>query len=285
MIPRVGGVLVMAPFRCVLLGLALVSLLGIGAECLLAQETRAVEIRGRVLDARSLEPVPGALIYVLDSYGNPMARRITGDFGEFAVEVRRLAGVRLQAGRMGYATVETPFLDFGGHHYFMVEILLDVEAVLLAPLEVVARGFRLERSPLFEGFDHRSQLGFGSFFTRAEIESLRPLRVTDLLQRIPGVFLSGSGAGHRRIVTMSRTPVGRGGGACPVQIFLDGMLVTRAGAGDISVDELVTPEALEGMEVYRGLSTVPAEFLNSNAHCGVVALWTRRGGPGGGTSP
>jgi len=268
-----------------IVGFLLVTTSFLGSESILGQEPRSVEIRGRILDARTSEPVPGATVMVLDSYGEPMARRVTGDLGEFTVQVRRLAGIWLQAYRIGYATVETPFLDFGGHHYFVIEIHMDVEAVLLAPLEVVARGTRLDRSPLFEGFDHRRHLGFGSFFTRAEIEALRPLRVTDLLQRLPGVSLSGSGAGHRRIVTMNRTPVGRGGGACPVQIFLDGMLITRAAAGDVSVDELVTPEALEGMEVYRGLSTVPAEFLNSNAHCGVVALWTRRGGPGGGTSP
>lgn len=264
----------------VIAGLLLVTTSFPGPEPLLGQEARGVEVRGRVLDARTSEPVPGATVTVLDSYGEPMARRVTGDLGEFVVEVRRRAGIRLRANRIGYAPVDTPFLDFGSHHYFLIEIHMDVEAVLLAPLEVVARGTRLDRSPLFDGFDHRRQLGFGSFFTRAEIEGLRPLRVTDLLQRIPGVSLSGSGAGYRRIVTMNRTPVGRGGGACPVQIFMDGMLITRAMAGEVSVDELVTPEGLEGMEVYRGLSTVPAEFLNSNSHCGVVALWTRRGGPG-----
>ena len=253
----------------------------LASASLLGQSTGTVEIRGRVLDARTSEPVPGATVLVLDSYGDPLARRVTGDLGDFEAEVRRRAGVRLQAGRIGYRTVQTPFLDFGGHHYFVVDVRLDVEAVLLAPLEVVARASRLERSHLFEGLDHRRQLGFGSFFTRADIETIRPQRVTDLLQRIPGVHLSGSGAGHRRIVTMTRTPVGRGGGVCPVQIFMDGMLVTRAGAGDVSVDELVTPEVLEGIEVYKGLASVPAEFRNSNSHCGVVALWTRRGGPGG----
>lgn len=38
------------------------------------------------------------------------------------------------------------------------------------------------------------------------------------------------------------------------------------------------PGLVEGIEIYRGLSTVPAQFLNSDAKCGVVAIWTRRGG-------
>lgn len=77
---------------------------------------------------------------------------------------------------------------------------------------------------------------------------------------------------------MARSPVGTGGGPCPVQIFLDGRLITRGAVMEVPVDDLVTPEAVEGIEVYRGLSTVPPEFLTPNSRCGVVAIWTRRGG-------
>jgi hypothetical protein len=77
-------------------------------------------------------------------------------------------------------------------------------------------------------------------------------------------------------------PSGAAQGACPVQIFVDGFLATRQGMAPIqdfvSIDQLVSPQSLEGMEVYRGLSSIPPEFLTANARCGVIALWTRRGG-------
>ena len=73
---------------------------------------------------------------------------------------------------------------------------------------------------------------------------------------------------------------------CATQIFVDGFLVNRRmvqpngtqGPEDIRIDDVVSPASVEGIEVYRGLSTVPAEFLNPDAACGVIAIWTKRGG-------
>jgi outer membrane receptor for ferrienterochelin and colicin len=71
------------------------------------------------------------------------------------------------------------------------------------------------------------------------------------------------------------------------QIFVDGFLVNRRMVGvngnrpsDFRIDDVVSPASVEGIEVYRGLSTVPPEFLNPDAVCGVIAIWTRRGGGG-----
>jgi hypothetical protein len=238
-----------------------------------------IEIQGRVIDDLTGQPVSGAAVVILDTYGDRLARRVTNADGEFSAQVRHRAGVRIRAGRLGYQDVTTPVLPFDGRYYFMVEIRLSVDAVLLAPMEVVAHGERMLRSPTFSEFDRRVATGFGAYFTRAEIEEIRPVLVTDLLQRIPGIRLEGSGRAGRRTVHMARGGgVGQGGGDCPVQIFVDGRLMSRAGSGTIAIDDLVSPGVVEGIEVYRGLSTVPPEFLTPNAQCGVVAIWTRRGG-------
>ena len=69
----------------------------------------------------------------------------------------------------------------------------------------------------------------------------------------------------------------RRAGECPVQIFLDGMLATRNNdGGGVLVDDLVSPLDVEVIEVFRGLSSIPPEFLTPQARCGVVAIWTRR---------
>lgn len=240
-----------------------------------AQEPGEVEIRGTVVDVRTGDPIAGATVLVTDSWGDRMARLVTGEEGEFTADVRHRAAARLEVGATSYETVVTPLVPFRGDDLIVVEVTLDPETVALAPVEVVATAKRLERSPLFEGFDHRRERGLGSFVTREEIEEREPPQVSDLLRELAGIRVSGGGAGHRQMITMERSQ----GRPCPVQIYLDGVLMTREPQVDVSVDDLAVPGDLEGMEVYRGLATVPAEFLNPSARCGVVALWTRRGGP------
>jgi len=259
---------------------------GPGTDELTAQQPPPVNIQGRVVDDATMDPVPEATVILLDSYGSRLARRVTDQDGVFSFEVHNRAAARLRVGRIGYREATTPLLQFDGRRFFSVEVRLDVEAVLLAPLEVVARSAPV-RSAVFGGFDMRARQGMGSFFTREDIEQIRPTQVTDLLARLPGVQLEGAGRGNRRVVVMGRSTIGPGGGACPVQIFLDGRLMSprsgpeiHAGRFDqnIYIDELVNPAAVEGIEVYRGQATMPAEFMNQYSRCGVVAIWTRRGG-------
>jgi len=240
-----------------------------------------IDLEVSVLDARTEKPVVGATVIFRSLWGEELGRRQSDAFGKVTFQVRRhMGGVRIRTGRQGYRMLDTPSLDLSGHDYFGLVVRMDVEAIPLAPLEVVARGRRyfVDRSHILEGFDHRVRLGFGTYFTRDEIERIGPMRVTDLLRRVPGVTIVGGGTRSEPVLSMNRAQFGRGGGSCPVQIFMDGMLVTRAGAGAISIDELANPQALEGIEIYRGLATVPADFMNENSHCGVVAIWTRRGG-------
>jgi outer membrane receptor for ferrienterochelin and colicin len=92
---------------------------------------------------------------------------------------------------------------------------------------------------------------------------------------VPGVHLRSSGRGLRREVYMGRT-----GDYCPAQIFVDGFLLNGrsrlTGDTEFTIDDAVSPASIEGIEVYRGLSSVPAEFLNPDSRCGVVVVWTRR---------
>jgi hypothetical protein len=46
------------------------------------------------------------------------------------------------------------------------------------------------------------------------------------------------------------------------------------------LDDFLTPERIEGVEVYTSFSTAPAEFIYGT--CGVILFWTRPGGREGG---
>lgn len=260
------------------IGVALTVALAIGVPSLaLGQGADSVRLEGRVIDAESTSPVGFVDIAVLDRDLRRLTQIQAGRDGTFAVKVPwDEDGVYLLAERIGYERTRTPFLWFDNHSFFELEIRLDREAILLAPLEVVARS--RSQSPVLQGFEARLEKGLGHYITRDEIERANVRFVTDLLATVPGVRLRSSGAGLRRVVHMSRA---RSMMACPTQVYVDGMrLNTNVGPSEaqlVAIDDYVAPGSVEGIEVYRGLSTVPAAFLNEYADCGVVVIWTRRG--------
>jgi hypothetical protein len=230
-----------------------------------------VRLYGRIADEATGAAIAGAEVVLVDERGRPVGSRTVGDDGEFEFLVRRNGPYTLHASRFGYLDATSPRLWLGEHSIVRVELRLDANALLLAPLEVVARS-PARGSAVLANYHARLRAGVGNFLTREDIDRMRPARISDALATIPGVFLqSGGGIGASRVVTMSRAM-----GGCPAQIFVDGFLINRRGA--FAVDEFVTPGAVEGVEVYRGMATVPAEFLTpEGSRCGVVAIWTRRG--------
>ena len=241
-----------------------------------------VRVEGRVIDDLTAMPIPEAEVSVLARDGSVLRRTSSNAMGIFSFEVRRVSAVRIRASRVGYESNTTPILYFGDREFFRVEVRLDPDAILLAPLEVIAWSERPEDAVL-EGFKRRLETGLGTYITREEFETRRPSFVTDLLREVPGLQVAGSGSGTRPVVRVERA----GNRNCMTQIFVDGFLVNRRGLSvegfqpmDFRIDDVVSPNSVEGIEIYKGLSTVPAEFLNPDAVCGVIAIWTRRGGGG-----
>ncbi len=248
-----------------------------------ADASPQVTLVGVVQDNETESPIMEARVEILDRLNRRLAVRYTDQDGRFEARVRKEEAYRLRASRLGYETATTPILWRDGYDQIHVDIRLDPDAVLLAPLEIVARA-RPTTSPVLESFHDRRQLGFGHFFTSADIANRHVNQVTDLIGTVPGVRLESSGRGTRRSIYMSR-----GTRACLAQIYVDGLLVNRAGPGGLdtgfTLDDVVSPGSIMGIEVYSGLSTVPAEFLSPEAVCGVVVVWTRRGDSGGRRAP
>ena len=238
-----------------------------------------VRIVGRVIDDTTERPLEGAQVTVRATDGRFLARVETEETGAFEFAVDRVSAVRIDIRRLSYRANAMPVLHFDGRRFFQVEARLAPDAILLAPLEVIAWS-EVDPSPFLEGFRERLRGGLGLYITREQIEQRRPRLVTDLLRDIPGVSVVGTGSGLRPAVRIGRAATA----ACETQIYVDGFLLnrrtgrSRTVAEDFRIDDAVTPLSVEGIEVYRGLSSVPAEFLNPDAQCGVIAIWTRRGG-------
>jgi hypothetical protein len=143
-----------------------------------------------------------------------------------------------------------------------LDVELSPQAVRLA--DVVVEG---ERTTLVYGrmrdFYRRKRTGFGEFFTPADIERIRPIFVSSLLRRVPGVSVYPTPDGGRAIRMFGR----RGG--CQPLLFWNGIR-------NIWLDiDMFWPEDLAGVEVYRGPSQIPIEFNVTGSACGVVVIWTR----------
>lgn len=240
-----------------------------------------VRIIGRVIEAESERPIPGAEIVFRTPEGLWAGRTITDQDGRFTTMMKRsrVAGIRISADHLGFRQNISPVLYFDNRLFYQVEIRLDPDAVLLAPLEIIARSGR-EPSHFLDAFRFRSQHGTGYYITREQIAQRNPSLVTELLRDVPGLEVTSSGAGNRPVVQTARGAA-RG---CDAQVYVDGLLVNRrvmtaeGPRSDIfRIDDVVAPGSVEGIEIYQGLSTVPPEFLSPEAYCGVIAIWTKRG--------
>jgi len=122
-------------------------------------------------------------------------------------------------------------------------------------------------------FYHRleSKAGGGHFFTREQIDSIRPHRTSDLLSRVPGLTFRqvGGTMGGEGMSIRSRDT------RCSPLIWVDG---TPAAVTYYDPD-LVNPRVIEGIEIYSGVATVPPALAGpaGTGSCGVIAIWTRAG--------
>ncbi len=112
------------------------------------------------------------------------------------------------------------------------------------------------------GFLERSRTGMGHYITASDPVLKEAIDVTDALRMTPGVQVAPSGNfGH---VILMR------GGCVPV-VYVDG---TQSPDGYESLDDLVPPQQVAGIEIYSGLGEGPAQYQSNG--CGVVLVWTKR---------
>lgn len=159
-----------------------------------------------------------------------------------------------------------------------IKVILDVEAVDLDPIIVDAKAVRGSHN-----FYDRMRLysGFGRFFTRDDIEGMRPTRISDVLRR-DGVWI-------RCNPDCVPTRVYRGY-LCAVPVIVDGQ-----SSWDFDFDNMAVAD-VAGIEVYRpGPGGRPFGFeprslvdprdviappegyegFRSRGGCGAIYIWTR----------
>jgi hypothetical protein len=218
------------------------------------QQDTLAAIRGSVTSAFDGRPLSGVMIAV-PTVGRFAVTDSTGTFvlGRLPSGKQR---VRISYLERGSADHDVP-LRRG--KVTVLAVLLDVEAVDLAPVVVEAWGFRFERS--LAGFYDRRRRGFGTFYSWEDIDRIRPYRLSSLLRQA-GVLVQCS-AGECLPYALAATR------RCPMAVYLDGLPI------DGVFLDTIDPAAVAGVEIYRRASQVPFEFVGLRDGCGVVAVWSR----------
>jgi hypothetical protein len=152
-----------------------------------------------------------------------------------------------------------------------VEVLMDSAAADLAPH--IADATRLESQIGLPGFYARRKLGFGRFFSRADIERTHDHLVTQVLA-LAGASYRCGGAGCGPVLF-------RYGRECRMALLVDGYPAPQQDITAMELDDVV------GIEVYRrGYQSVAGETLENGYDlaalarvCGLVMIWTRAATP------
>ncbi len=151
---------------------------------------------------------------------------------------------------------------------------LDVKMIRMAAVlpeievKVAARRSEFDRRRLGGG-------GGGHFITQEEIERRNPYQTEDLFRSIAGFSVTPSGGFADRVVS-TRGAGGLSGGPCSPTFYIDGVKTDvdpTTGSG-----LPVVPSEIYGIEAYNGGASTPVEY-QGQSNCGVVLIWTRRGGP------
>lgn len=230
-------------------------------------------LSGLVVEAESGVPVRGATVQIL---GSPR-RTFSDDAGHFSFPFLKPGPVHLRVTRLGYQTADG-LVEVGGGQEVAVEVRMATEAIPLEPIVVTATRKALTLPGALD-LERRVNSGWGEFVLSDEIELRSPTKVTDLL-RGTGVEVLGNGAA----IFMRRS-------GCAPLVYMDDQKLTRCPRGQVSSDcnpyteaaeavNLLVPAMIYAIEIYRGPAQTPGQYLDSNSRCGVILIWTRRGGGG-----
>lgn len=230
-----------------------------------AQAAEGQLIYGRLLDATTMQPLPGGMVQLFDEEGVIAAVARSNDDGRYEIIVPGAGRYRFTVTSIGYGAAGSDYLEIAETQSLEANLVIPPAPVVLEGItaEAESQPWRVEQPAVlwayFERREFYGKLGLGEFVDQEFLQNwagpIESLPQVDLLMR----------------TLQSRTAGMLGVGCSGPAWFLDGNRVRDANINDfVGVGDLV------GVEVYRRATEIPGEFGGSDSACGVVALWTRR---------
>jgi hypothetical protein len=221
-------------------------------------------IRGTLLERGSDSPIHLGFVGMYTESGDSVTSTITNETGRFEVTSPLPGNFLLLAAALGHRETTVGVFELGEGGELTVEFRIPVEALTLEGLLVQAdRVAQVDQQPalVMNGFSRRMQHGLGRFLTPADIESSPATRISDLFVGMLGVVLLDD-----------RLQMRTTQGYCAARIYVDGLP-----APFMELDNVVTLEVVEAIEVYQRATEVPLQYGGTGAFCGVILFWTKIG--------
>ena len=219
-----------------------------------SQNVRRAVITGKVTNAGGVA-VDGARVSVQGSTSSTA----TGADGRFTLTGVLPGTQSVLVRRVGYSPVETP-LDVTLGQPNEMTVRLGTYAPTLSRVDVKAKADPLEAT----GFERRRKMGFGRYMDMDAIAASHPTYTSDILRRVPGIQILGSGSS----ATISTT---RSNGC--VKVMIDDNTVSVDGGQ--TIDQIVGAQDVVAVEFYNSVD-VPMELSSGNLNgCALLVLWTK----------
>lgn len=224
---------------------------------------RTGRLIGQVHDAITDDPVVAATVSVPDR----LRVAETDRRGRFVLSGVPVGLQELNVHHLGYAPLSYE-IEVSPGVTTEVEIGMVPDPVEMEPIVATAtRSRRLEVKGFYERKLWSELVGTGTFYTAEDIERRRPVEISHMIADESGIRLVCNA--RRTDCMLMNTRYSSGvTGACSLTFYVDG-LPTRG----IPLDDVVRPNEIAGIEIYKGLAAGPAEFPPSR--CGLIAVWTK----------
>ncbi len=232
------------------------------AQTPLADSTRRdslpATLVGHVVDSSGVG-LPGAEITLNKS---DKIQAISGDSGEFRIPGVPPGTITFNVRRIGFEPASfTAVLKPGKVQRAKFALTATAQS-----LPVVNVADTASKTHWLDDFNRRLSTNRGTFITRAQIEKQGARSGTDIVRSIPGIRLVPRRGGVGYQVLMTR---GDGARPCVPQMFVHNMPYSG------TLDDFIA-EDVEAVEVYTGVSEVPAELDKmGKTVCGAIVVWTR----------
>ncbi|HET7620515.1 MAG TPA: carboxypeptidase regulatory-like domain-containing protein [Gemmatimonadaceae bacterium] len=220
----------------------------------------SARLSGVVRDAQG-QPLHGAQLMI---WGSDVTGS-TGDDGTFTLAGLPSGTQSLEVRYVGYAPTRVA-VDLASNQTRSVDVTLSERADVLD--QVTVYGKAPKRRLDYTGFlERRKSAGSGRFITRADITEMRPVDLTDILRRVPGLRLVPTSYFDYTILS-SRGATTNPSGTCQPLIFVDGARLLD----DTGLNGMIRPGDIAAIEVYAGPAGAPLQY--SGGDCGSILIWT-----------